>query len=113
MLGGVRVTTLGPLALDGQPVHGDRLAAVVRELVGARGRRVSLAALAEAVWNGDPPGDAKGAVQALVSRVRRLGLPVVAVADGYRVPVNDVEVDVVLAQQLVDGARAALQEGDL
>ena len=38
---GVRITTLGPLAVDGRPVRGDRLAAVIRELVEARGRTVS------------------------------------------------------------------------
>ncbi|GAA2596894.1 BTAD domain-containing putative transcriptional regulator [Winogradskya consettensis] len=108
----MRITTLGPLAVDGQPVRGERLAVVVRELVGARGRPVSAGALAEAVWHGDPPDDAAGAVQALVSRVRRLGVPVNAVAGGYRVPADQVETDVVAARTLADRARAALNDGD-
>ena len=37
----MQITTLGPLAVDGRPVRGERLAAVVRELVDARGRAVS------------------------------------------------------------------------
>ncbi|WP_433075745.1 hypothetical protein ACQP1P_29865 [Dactylosporangium sp. CA-052675] len=56
----MRITTLGGLAVDGRPVRGERLAAVVRALVGARGRTVTAAALAEAVWAGrrprTPPG---------------------------------------------------------
>jgi hypothetical protein len=39
------ITTLGPLALDGTPVRGRRLAAMIRELVDARGRDVSVATL--------------------------------------------------------------------
>ncbi|WP_199515038.1 BTAD domain-containing putative transcriptional regulator [Nucisporomicrobium flavum] len=107
----MRITTLGPLAVDGRPVRGERLAAVIRELAAARGRAVSAAALVDAVWDGDPPEDAAGAVQALVSRVRRLGLPVVAVAGGYRVPADQVETDVVAARALVDRGRAALGAG--
>ena len=108
----MRITTLGPLAVDGQPVRGERLAAVVRELAGARGRPVSTSALVDAVWAGDPPDDAAGAVQALISRVRRLGLPVAAVAGGYRLPADAAETDVVAARALVDRGRAALRSGD-
>lgn len=108
----MRITTLGPLAVDGQPVRGERLAAVIRELVGARGRAVSPAGLIDAVWQGDPPDDASGAVQALISRVRRLGVPVVAGPGGYRVPADQVETDVVVARGLADRARAALEAGD-
>ncbi|MEV4637658.1 BTAD domain-containing putative transcriptional regulator [Actinoplanes sp. NPDC049548] len=108
----MRITTLGPLAIDGKPVRGERLAAVIRELVGARGRAVSPAGLIDAVWQGEPPEDAGGAVQALISRVRRLGVPVVAGPGGYRVPAGQVETDVVAARGLADRARAALDDGD-
>ncbi|MEU8612362.1 helix-turn-helix domain-containing protein, partial [Actinoplanes sp. NPDC048791] len=101
------ITTLGTLAVDGRPVRGERLAALLRELIGARGRVVSTVALAEAVWQGDPPDDAAGALQALISRVRRLGVPVDAVAGGYRVPADRVEVDAVAVRMLIDKARAA------
>jgi predicted ATPase/DNA-binding SARP family transcriptional activator len=112
MMGGVRITTLGPLAVDGRPVRGERLASVIRELVDARGRAVSTGALVDAVWQGDPPDDAVGAVQAIVSRVRRLGLVVDAVPGGYRVPADRVDVDAVAVRVLVDRARAALRAGD-
>ena len=105
----MQITTLGPLAVDGRPVRGERLAAVVRALVDARGRAVSTALLVDAVWDGAPPDDAAGAVQALVSRVRRLGLPVLAVPGGYRLPADEVTVDAVAARALVERAGAALR----
>ncbi|AGL14190.1 BTAD domain-containing putative transcriptional regulator [Actinoplanes sp. N902-109] len=108
----MRITTFGPLAVDGTPVRGERLAAVIRELVDARGRAVSSGALVDAVWQGDPPEDATGAVQALISRVRRLGVPVLAVPGGYRTPADQVETDGGLARTLVDRSRAALRDGD-
>ena len=108
----MHVTTLGPLAIDGRPVRGERLAAVVRELVGARGHAVSVGALVDAVWDGEPPDDATGAVQALVSRVRRLGLDVRSVPGGYRLPADGLEVDADEARTLVGAARSALTHGD-
>ena len=74
----MRVTTLGMLAVDGEPVRGERLATVVRVLLDARGRPVQASSLVDAIWGPDEPRDATGAVQALVSRARRLGLPVLA-----------------------------------
>ncbi|MFF5180559.1 BTAD domain-containing putative transcriptional regulator [Micromonospora sp. NPDC000316] len=108
----MQITILGPLAVDGRPVRGERLAAVVRALVDARGRAVSSSLLVEAVWDGTPPDDATGAVQALVSRVRRLGLPVLAVPGGYRLPAEEVTVDAVRARTLADEAHVALRAGD-
>jgi len=55
--GSVHITTLGPLAVDGRPVKGERLAALLRELVDARGRAVSVTALTEAVWGSGARGD--------------------------------------------------------
>ncbi|SCF37076.1 BTAD domain-containing putative transcriptional regulator [Micromonospora saelicesensis] len=109
----MQIATLGPLAIDGQPVRGERLAAVLRALVDARGRAVSVNLLVDAVWDGVPPDDATGAVQALVSRVRRLGLPVVAVPGGYRLPAEGITVDAVEARALVDQAGTALRCGDV
>ena len=110
--GGVQITILGPLTVDGRPVRGERLAAVVRELVEARGRSVSTATLVDAIWDGAPPENAAGAIQALVSRVRRLGLPVTAVPGGYRMLASEVEIDAVEAKALAERARAALAGGD-
>ena len=52
---GVQITMFGPLAVDGRPVRGARLATVIRTLVDARGRVVSSGALVEAVWDGRRP----------------------------------------------------------
>ena len=101
------ISTLGELAVDGRPVRGERLAALVRSLIDARGRAVSTVALAEAVWQGSPPDDAAGALQALISRARRLGVPVDAVAGGYRVPADRVDVDAVAVRMLIEKGRAA------
>ncbi|MEU8257545.1 BTAD domain-containing putative transcriptional regulator [Micromonospora inaquosa] len=109
----MHIATLRPLAVDGQPVRGERLAAVLRALVDARGRAVSVSLLVDAVWDGAPPDDSTGAVQALVSRVRRLGLPVVAVPGGYRLPTEEIAVDAVEARTLVDQAGTVLRSGDL
>lgn len=109
----MQITILGPLAVDGRPVRGERLAAVVRALVDARGRAVSIPLLVDAVWDGTPPDDAAGAVQALMSRARRLGLPVVAVPGGYRLPLDQVTVDSVRARALVERGRAELRAGDV
>ncbi|WP_432825176.1 BTAD domain-containing putative transcriptional regulator [Dactylosporangium sp. CA-092794] len=110
--GGVLITTLGPLAVDGHPVRGDRLAAVIRELVDARGRTVSTGGLIDAVWSDAPPDDARKAVQALVGRVRRLGVPVLAAPGGYQIPADEVEIDAVTVRVLVDRGRQALAAGD-
>ncbi|MEN0129082.1 MAG: BTAD domain-containing putative transcriptional regulator [Brevundimonas sp.] len=107
----MQITTLGELAVDGRPVRGDRLAAVLRELVDARGRTVSVGSLAVAVWDGEPPADEAGAIQALVSRLRRTGLPVVGVAGGYRLPTEDIRVDASDARDLAAAAQAALRDG--
>ncbi|MEU4479071.1 BTAD domain-containing putative transcriptional regulator [Micromonospora sp. NPDC023966] len=109
----MHITILGPLAVNGRPVRGDRLATVIRVLVDARGRAVSTTLLVDAVWGGTPPDDAIGAVQALVSRVRRLGLPVIAGPGGYRLPAEEITVDAVEARALAERGRAALRTGDV
>ncbi|WP_432457566.1 AfsR/SARP family transcriptional regulator [Cellulomonas iranensis] len=107
----MRITTLGELAVDGRPVRGERLATLLRELLDARGRAVSVAALVDAVWQDAPPIDATGAVQALVSRLRRTGLPVQGTTGGYRLPLDDLEVDTARAHDLAATAAAALAAG--
>ncbi|WP_433202167.1 ATP-binding protein [Dactylosporangium sp. CS-047395] len=110
----MRITTLGALAVDGRPVRGERLAALIRALLDARGRTVSLGALTDAVWGGaEPPSDTAGAVQALAGRARRLGLVVAAAPGGYRIPLDAVEIDAVMVRELADRGRRALRDGDV
>ena len=108
----MQITTLGALAVDGHPVRGDRLVALIGALLDARGRVVSSVALVEDVWEGIPPDDAGGAVQALVSRARRLGLPVTGAPGGYRLPTDGLEIDALQAEDLLERARAAMRSGD-
>jgi predicted ATPase/DNA-binding SARP family transcriptional activator len=108
----VKITTLGPLAIEGKAVEGSRLTALLRPLLLARGRIVAATDLVEAVWTGTPPADATGALRALVARSRRLGLTIKANAGGYRLDPRDLEIDSVLAQDRLVGARAARAAGD-
>lgn len=108
----VQITTLGALAVDGQPVRGARLVALVRALVDARGRSVGAGALAEAVWDGEPPLDATGALQALVSRARRTGLHVLATPTGYALGHDPRDIDAVRAGDALRRGRDALRDGD-
>jgi predicted ATPase/DNA-binding SARP family transcriptional activator len=108
----VQISMLGPLTIDGTPVEGSRLTALLRPLLLARGRIIAATDLAEAVWAGTPPADATGALQALVARSRRLGLTITAKGGGYRLDPSDLQVDSLLAQDRLAGARAARAAGD-
>ncbi|GEA86716.1 ATP-binding protein [Cellulomonas cellasea] len=107
----MQITTLGTLAVDGRPVRGARLVALVRALVDARGRSVSVAALAEAVWDGAAPDDAAGALQALVSRARRTGLRVTSGPAGYALAHDPADIDAVRAAATLRRGRDALRTG--
>jgi predicted ATPase/DNA-binding SARP family transcriptional activator len=101
---------------DGTPVRlgGARLRAVLAVLALRAGRPVPVHVLVDEVWDGDPPADATGAVQALVGRLRRaLGHAAVASADGgYRLRADADDVDLHRFDRLTgDGARA-LEDGD-
>ena len=109
----VQIGALGPLTIGGRTVEGSRLPALLLPLLLARGRIVPAADLVEAVWEGAPPADPTGALQALVSRTRRLGLTITATAGGYRLDPRHLEVDVLVAQDLLARARAATSAGDV
>jgi predicted ATPase len=111
----VRVAILGPLEVhddDGAAVAlaGARLRALVARLALAGGQPVSTGALAEAVWDCEPPADVANALQTLVSRARRVlgGAAVVEQsAAGYRLAVAPDDVDALRFERLVaDGAVA-------
>ncbi|MFF3337609.1 BTAD domain-containing putative transcriptional regulator [Streptomyces flavidovirens] len=115
----MRYRILGPtqaLRDDGTPiaVGGARLRAVLTVLALRPGRTVAVGALTDEVWNGEPPADATGALQALVGRLRRaLGHAAIASADGgYRLCADPDDVDLYRFERLaVEGTRA-LDEGD-
>ncbi|MEU3757437.1 BTAD domain-containing putative transcriptional regulator [Streptomyces albogriseolus] len=96
------------------PVGGARLRALLTVLALRAGRSVPVGLLVEEVWDGDPPTDATGAVQALVGRLRRaLGADAVASADGgYRLTAAPDDVDLHRFERLAGEGLRALGDGD-
>ncbi|GAB0102991.1 BTAD domain-containing putative transcriptional regulator [Nocardia sp. JMUB6875] len=109
MLGPVRVH-----AEDGTPVEipGFRVRMLLARLALESGRDVPVPALIDGLWGEEPPADAAGALQALVSRLRKAVRGVGAVefgTGGYRLP--GVSVDVDRFEELVREGRAELAAG--
>ncbi|MFI9200661.1 AfsR/SARP family transcriptional regulator [Streptomyces sp. NPDC053048] len=101
---------------DGQPLAlgGARLRALLAALALHPGRVRGAQALIGEVWEGAPPADATGALQALVGRLRRvLGREAVAsVAGGYRLCAEPDDVDLHRFERLAGEGEAALADGD-
>jgi predicted ATPase/DNA-binding SARP family transcriptional activator len=115
----MEVSILGTLELrrdgDAVPVTGARVRALLARLALDAGRDVSPAVLIDAVWDDAPPGDAGHALQALVSRLRRVLAPggeLVSGTAGYRLQVDPEAVDAVRFEKLAAAGAAALRDGD-
>ncbi|MEU1519081.1 BTAD domain-containing putative transcriptional regulator [Streptomyces sp. NPDC005811] len=111
LLGGFQASR-GDAAL---PVVGARLQALVVRLALAGGRTVARSALVDAIWAEEPPADPAHALQALVSRLRRiLGSAgrVAQDAGGYRLDVDAADVDALRFEQLCAVGRDRLRAGD-
>ncbi|MFE7357152.1 BTAD domain-containing putative transcriptional regulator [Streptomyces sp. NPDC057543] len=93
---------------------GARLRALLTVLALRPGRTVPAAVLVDEVWDGDPPADAVGALQALVGRLRRaLGHAAVASAEsGYKLAAEPDAVDLYRFERLAGEGARALEEGD-
>ncbi|WP_431894543.1 BTAD domain-containing putative transcriptional regulator [Nonomuraea sp. bgisy101] len=110
----MRVGLLGPFEVrnrDGAVVEvpGVRLRALLAVLALEPGRIVTRARLVDWIWGERPPADEVNAVQALVSRLRKVLPDGVVEADsgGYRLAVAPDAVDVCRFEHLVVQARAA------
>ena len=112
--GDVRIGILGPLEVrvgPGHPVEvaGPRLRRLLLRLALDPGRVVTAGQLVDAVWDEHPPAGAANALQALVSRLRRL-LPGVLESrpSGYRLAVADEAVDAARFEALALAGRERL-----
>ncbi|MEV4683842.1 ATP-binding protein [Streptomyces kurssanovii] len=101
---------------DGTPVApgGARLRALLTALALRVGRTVPANVLVDEVWEGDPPADPAGALQALVGRLRRaLGPEAVALTEGgYRLCADPDDVDLHRFDRLTGEGTRALEDGD-
>ncbi|MFL4903714.1 AfsR/SARP family transcriptional regulator [Streptomyces sp. MMS24-I2-30] len=96
------------------PVGGARLRALLAVLALRPGRTVPVRVLVDEVWDGQPPADATGALQALVGRLRRaLGADAVVSADGgYRLAAAPDDIDLHRFERLTGDGLRALADGD-
>lgn len=109
---GVRVLLLGPLEVRGdgdRPVEvaGTRLRALLARLAMEPGRVVQADVLTAAIWDERPPAGSGNALQALVSRLRRVigGGLVEGHPAGYRLVAGSADVDAIRFEQLVAAGR--------
>jgi predicted ATPase/DNA-binding SARP family transcriptional activator len=112
--GEVRIGILGPLEVRAGPGHpvevaGPRLRRLLLRLALDPGRVVTSGQLVDAVWDEHPPAGAANALQALVSRLRRL-LPGVLEShpSGYRLAVAAEAVDAARFEALALAGRERL-----
>ncbi|MFG2548579.1 BTAD domain-containing putative transcriptional regulator [Streptomyces sp. NPDC048581] len=96
------------------PVGGARLRALLTVLALRGGRTVAATLLVDEVWDGDPPADAPGALQALVGRLRRaLGADaVLSTEGGYRLAAAPDDIDLHRFERLAGEGTRALADGD-
>jgi DNA-binding SARP family transcriptional activator len=104
---------LGPLEVlaDGEPVPlaGAKQRALLAVLLFEGGRVVSNDHLVEALWSGEPPATAQASLHNLVSQLRAVLGPdaIERRAPGYRLRLEDAELDLARVRRLVDEARPA------
>ncbi|WP_328539093.1 AfsR/SARP family transcriptional regulator [Streptomyces sp. NBC_00344] len=110
------LSTTQALRDDGTAVAlgGARLRALLTVLALRAGRTVQTGVMVDEVWDGEPPADATGALQALVARLRRaLGHGAIASVDGgYRLSAESDDIDLYRFERLAGEGARALDEGD-
>jgi predicted ATPase len=115
----VQIGILGALTVErgGEQVEvaGGRLKSLLARLAVDVGCLVSATSLADAIWDGDLPGDEQHALQSLISRLRRAlgaGELIQQHAGGYRLALDAEQVDASRFARLADAGAAALRDGE-
>ncbi|HEY2950074.1 MAG TPA: BTAD domain-containing putative transcriptional regulator [Micromonosporaceae bacterium] len=113
----MKISLLGPLEVradDGATVElgGIRLRTLLIRLALDPDRTVTHDTLVDAVWGERPPSNAANALQQLVSRLRRVGVPVHGEAAGYRLGVPKEDIDVFSGGEWRGPALADVAEAD-
>jgi DNA-binding SARP family transcriptional activator len=114
-VGTLGIAVLGPLEVDGQGNGlGPRDRVVLSALVVRAGEPISTEALADALWGDDLPASWAKVVQGCVVRLRkRLGPAAIESGSaGYRLTVNEAEVDNRRFERLFERAREAFAGAD-
>ena len=109
------IAVLGPLQVGGQPNGlSPRDRVVLSALVVRAGDPISTDALADALWGDTPPPTWTKVVQGSVVRLRkRLGVAAIeSESSGYRLALNEDELDHRLFERLLERGREALAGGD-
>jgi DNA-binding SARP family transcriptional activator len=117
----VRVMLLGPVVAcsdTGEPIDvpGVRLRMLLARLALEPGRPVSTDALVDGLWGEQVPAGAAGALQALVSRLRKaLGAAatIELAPGGYRLRLRNEDVDASRFEELAEKGRRELAAGRL
>jgi DNA-binding SARP family transcriptional activator len=118
----LQVDVLGPLRLTvaGRPVrlHSRKQRLLLAALLVKAPRAFSAERLVDVLWDDDLPADPPAALQVHVSRLRRALSPpegsdaVVTEVNGYRLALDDLELDAARFEQLVNGARRTDRAGE-
>jgi predicted ATPase/DNA-binding SARP family transcriptional activator len=114
----MRVELLGTVQVRddaGSPAHvgGPRAQALLALLAQDAGRVVSAASLIERLWDGEAPDGARGALQSMISRLRKvLGTAIESHPVGYRLALGREHVDSMAFEELAGQGSRALADGD-
>ncbi|GAB2753485.1 hypothetical protein GCM10027039_09570 [Terrabacter koreensis] len=112
----MRIAVLGPLCVDGDPGRLSRRDRVVLSVLTVRRPGFATSAeLADALWPVHPPSSWAKVVQGCVVRLRReLGSDaIVTTPTGYRLEVDDDDVDAASFERTVERARRLVESGEL